>query len=186
MTEIRAGLSVGRAAGQQVNTCAGHEGQGKELLLHGGLSIGCGGMDAAASLPVLKRGDYYHRQTLGALCKHEYGSSQGHFAQEPALSAGFVDFLCAASRPATLPRMPPSRPESRSESHDRPQPPLGKLGPEAFERLIGSRLGASRPEVLVGPRLGHDGAIVKVGAGRVMAVTTDPLSLVPALGAAES
>ena len=59
---------------------------------------------------------------------------------------------------------------------------LGKLGPEAFQRLIAPYLGATRPEVLVGPRVGHDSAIVKVGAGRVIAVTTDPLSLLPALG----
>jgi hydrogenase maturation factor len=36
--------------------------------------------------------------------------------------------------------------------------------------------------VLVGPRTGGDAAIVRLGAGRVMAITTDPLSLVPALG----
>jgi hydrogenase maturation factor len=63
---------------------------------------------------------------------------------------------------------------------------LGKLAPEAFERLLAPHLGASRPEVLVGPRAGHDAAIVRIGAGRVMAVTTDPLSLIPALGAARS
>jgi len=82
--------------------------------------------------------------------------------------------------------MPSTPSESRSESDELGHPALGKLGPAAFERLIAPRLGASRPEVLVGPRLGHDSAIVKVGAGRVMSVTTDPLSLVPALGPAES
>ena len=61
-------------------------------------------------------------------------------------------------------------------------PPLGKLTPEAFARLVAPHLGAARPEVAVGPRVGHDAAIVKIGAGRVMAVTTDPLSLIPALG----
>ena len=61
-------------------------------------------------------------------------------------------------------------------------PRLGKIDPEIFDRLIASRLGASRPEVLVGPRPGCDGAVVKVGAGRVMAITTDPLSVIPALG----
>jgi hydrogenase maturation factor len=59
---------------------------------------------------------------------------------------------------------------------------LGKIDPAVFERLIASHLGAERPEVLVGPRPGCDGAIVKVGAGRVMAITTDPLSVIPALG----
>ena len=61
-------------------------------------------------------------------------------------------------------------------------PALGKIAPEAFERLIAPHLGARRPDVLVGPRLGHDCAIVRIGAGRVMALTTDPLSMIPCLG----
>jgi hydrogenase maturation factor len=64
----------------------------------------------------------------------------------------------------------------------RVEPPLGKLAPEAFARLVAPFLGAARPEVSVGPRVGHDAAIVRIGAGRVMAVTTDPLSVIPALG----
>jgi hydrogenase expression/formation protein HypE len=61
-------------------------------------------------------------------------------------------------------------------------PALGKISPEAFERLVAPHLGASREEVAMGPRAGHDAAIVRIGAGRVMAVTTDPLSVLPALG----
>jgi len=60
--------------------------------------------------------------------------------------------------------------------------PTGKLAPHEFDRLIAPHLGASRGEVLLGPRPGVDAAVVRVGAGRVMALTTDPLSLVPALG----
>lgn len=60
--------------------------------------------------------------------------------------------------------------------------PTGKVAPEDFERLIAPHLGAARGEVLLGPRPGVDAAIVRVGAGRVMALTTDPLALVPALG----
>jgi len=64
-----------------------------------------------------------------------------------------------------------------------PAPPAtGKLSPGELERLIVPHLGAARPEVVVGPGIGRDAAIVKIGAGRVMAITTDPLSLVPALG----
>lgn len=63
-----------------------------------------------------------------------------------------------------------------------PGPALGKIAPEDFARVIAPRLGAERAEVLAGPRQGHDCAIVKVGAGRVMAITTDPLSVIPALG----
>lgn len=58
----------------------------------------------------------------------------------------------------------------------------GKLTPAEFHRSIAGRLGAERGEVLFGPRPGGDAAIVRAGAGRVLAVTTDPLSLVPALG----
>src|SRR5262249_3486352 len=65
-------------------------------------------------------------------------------------------------------------------------PALGKLSAEAFARLVAPFLGAARPEVAVGPRAGHDAAIVKIGAGRVMAITTDPLSVIPALGLARS
>jgi hydrogenase expression/formation protein HypE len=60
--------------------------------------------------------------------------------------------------------------------------PLGKIAPGQFERVIAPHLGAVRSEVLVGPRAGQDSAIVKLGGGRVLAVTTDPLSVVPALG----
>lgn len=64
--------------------------------------------------------------------------------------------------------------------------PLGKIAPGQFERVIAPHLGATRPEVLVGPRAGQDSAIVRLGGGRVLAVTTDPLSVVPALGLAAS
>lgn len=63
---------------------------------------------------------------------------------------------------------------------------LGKLSPEAFARIVAPHLGAARAEVLAGPRAGHDAAVVKIGAGRVMALTTDPLSVIPALGPARS
>jgi len=63
---------------------------------------------------------------------------------------------------------------------------LGKLSPAAFERIIAPHLGAQRPEVLVGPWPGTDCAIVRLSAGRVMALTTDPLSVVPCLGMAGS
>jgi hydrogenase maturation factor len=61
-------------------------------------------------------------------------------------------------------------------------PPAGKLSPESFAALIAPHLGAPRAEVMVGPRAGADCALVRVGAGRVLAITTDPLSMIPALG----
>src|SRR5205823_10845600 len=63
---------------------------------------------------------------------------------------------------------------------------LGKIAPEDFARLIAPHLGAARAEVVIGPREGVDCAVVRIGAGRVMALTTDPLSIVPALGAERS
>ncbi len=63
---------------------------------------------------------------------------------------------------------------------------LGKLTAAEFERTIAPRLGARRDEVILGPGVGRDSAIIKIGAGRVMAVTTDPLSLIPAFGPADS
>jgi len=65
-------------------------------------------------------------------------------------------------------------------------PRLGKLAPRELETTILGHLGAPRAEVLVGPRAGADAAIVHLSAGRVLAITTDPLSLVPALGPAIS
>jgi hydrogenase maturation factor len=67
-----------------------------------------------------------------------------------------------------------------------PASPLGKISPGIFTRVIAPHLGAERAEVLAGPRAGHDAAVIKIGAGRVMAVTTDPLSVIPALGPARS
>jgi hydrogenase maturation factor len=60
--------------------------------------------------------------------------------------------------------------------------PLGKIDPATFERLIAPHLGAARTEVVVGPRAGADCGVVRIGNGRVLAMTTDPLSIVPALG----
>lgn len=62
----------------------------------------------------------------------------------------------------------------------------GKLTPEAFDAIVAPFLGAGRPEVLVGPRPGCDAAILRAAGGRVLAVTTDPLSLIPALGPGRS
>ena len=79
-------------------------------------------------------------------------------------------------------------PERASMPADEPMAgeTLGKLTPATFERLIAPHLGAARPEVLVGPWPGTDCAVVRLSAGRVMALTTDPLSVIPCLGMAGS
>ncbi len=61
-------------------------------------------------------------------------------------------------------------------------PPLGKISPEFFERVIRPHLGAPSPRVLVGPRHGVDIGIVEVAEGTVMALTTDPVFVVPEYG----
>ncbi len=59
---------------------------------------------------------------------------------------------------------------------------LGKVSAGTFSRVIAPHLGFRRPEVLVGPRAGIDSGIIDLGGGRVMAVTTDPFFIDPALG----
>jgi hydrogenase maturation factor len=49
--------------------------------------------------------------------------------------------------------------------------------------VIYQKLGATRRDVIVGPRHGVDNAVVRIGKGKVMIVTADPLSYIPALGA---
>ena len=63
---------------------------------------------------------------------------------------------------------------------------LGKLAPRQLEATVLPHLGASRAEVLIGPGTGIDAAIIHLSAGRVLAVTSDPLSFIPALGPATS
>jgi len=59
---------------------------------------------------------------------------------------------------------------------------MGKISPEFFERVIYPSLGAKSEKVLVGPRHGVDTGIVEVAEGMVMALTTDPIFVVPENG----
>ena len=58
----------------------------------------------------------------------------------------------------------------------------GKATAEMFERIILRRLGAPDPDVVVGPKHGVDIGVVTVAEGIVMAITTDPVFIVPAYG----
>jgi hydrogenase expression/formation protein HypE len=58
----------------------------------------------------------------------------------------------------------------------------GKATAELFEEVILRRLGASDPDVLVGPRHGVDVGVVRVAGGVAMALTADPVFVVPAYG----
>jgi hydrogenase maturation factor len=57
----------------------------------------------------------------------------------------------------------------------------GKLDREAFDALLADRFGADRPDVALGPTYGVDFGLLGVG-DRALAVATDPLSVLPALG----
>jgi hydrogenase maturation factor len=61
-------------------------------------------------------------------------------------------------------------------------PEIGKISPEVFETLIRPRLGKVRADVLVPPQSGVDIGVVDIGGGRVMAMSTDPVFLVPEYG----
>jgi hydrogenase expression/formation protein HypE len=61
-------------------------------------------------------------------------------------------------------------------------PAVGKISADVFDTIIYPRLGRRRAEVLVGPQHGVDIGIIDIGGGRVMAVTTDPVFIVPPYG----
>jgi hydrogenase expression/formation protein HypE len=65
-------------------------------------------------------------------------------------------------------------------------PELGKLTPDFLQKVILGRLGASRSELLQGAKFGVDNAVVRVATGTVAVCTTDPVSIIPALGAENS
>jgi hydrogenase maturation factor len=60
-------------------------------------------------------------------------------------------------------------------------PPLGKIAPDFFDRHVAPNLGADRSDVALGPTHGVDFGLLDVD-GTAMAVATDPLSVLPALG----
>ena len=61
-------------------------------------------------------------------------------------------------------------------------PTLGKISPEFFERVIRPHLGAPSEKILVGPQHGVDFGVVEVAEGMVLAITTDPIFVVPDYG----
>ena len=61
-------------------------------------------------------------------------------------------------------------------------PAIGKISPEFFDKYIYPRLGVRRSDVMVGPQHGVDIGVVRVSDGKVMAVTTDPIYIVPQYG----
>lgn len=66
------------------------------------------------------------------------------------------------------------------------QQQAGKFHNTSFKELIFPYTGAHRSEVITGPEYGVDVAIVQLPNGMAMALTSDPLSLIPTLGLKES
>lgn len=62
----------------------------------------------------------------------------------------------------------------------------GKIDMVAFRETIYHQTGADRPEVTTGPKYGTDVSVVDLGGGLSLASASDPLSLIPTLGLAES
>lgn len=67
-------------------------------------------------------------------------------------------------------------------SEERPEQRIGKATAELFEEVILRRLGARDEDVLVGPQHGVDVGVVRVAGGVAMALTADPVFIVPAYG----
>ncbi len=63
---------------------------------------------------------------------------------------------------------------------------LGKVSREFLKRVVMKNTGARNAATLVGPSLGFDNAITSLGRGRVMVMTSDPLTIIPSLGMKES
>jgi len=60
--------------------------------------------------------------------------------------------------------------------------PPGKISSDVFDRIIFRGLGAPSPNTIVPPRHGVDVGIVRLDEHRVMALTTDPIFVVPDYG----
>jgi hydrogenase expression/formation protein HypE len=65
-------------------------------------------------------------------------------------------------------------------------PDTGKIQNNFFKSRVFPYCGAARSEVVIGPEYGVDVSIVNLNNGLVMAMTSDPLSLIPTLGLRES
>lgn len=65
-------------------------------------------------------------------------------------------------------------------------PTTGKIQNNFFKSRVFPYCGKARSEVIVGPQYGVDVSIVNLNNGLAMALTSDPLSLIPTLGLRES
>ncbi|MDQ3289989.1 MAG: AIR synthase related protein, partial [Bacteroidota bacterium] len=63
---------------------------------------------------------------------------------------------------------------------------LGKITQTGFDEIFAGKLGFPRKEVLTGPGFGVDVSVIDLPNNYAMALTSDPLSLIPSLGLEES
>ncbi len=63
---------------------------------------------------------------------------------------------------------------------------FGKPSPRFMRKVIFRQLGAENRLVLVGPGEGLDNAVLSLQDGRVLIVTTDPVSIIPSIGIEKS
>jgi len=62
----------------------------------------------------------------------------------------------------------------------------GKITKTDFEEIFAGKLGYSRNEVITGPSFGVDVSVINLNNNQALALTSDPLSLIPSLGLEES
>lgn len=58
----------------------------------------------------------------------------------------------------------------------------GKINADLFKQELKGNCGAIRKEVICGPQFGVDTAVIDLGNAKALAVSSDPLSLIPSLG----
>lgn len=63
---------------------------------------------------------------------------------------------------------------------------FGKINSRLFKELLLPKSGKKRKEVSKGPAYGVDVSVIELGDNRALAVSSDPLSLIPSLGLKES
>lgn len=62
----------------------------------------------------------------------------------------------------------------------------GKINSELFRELVQPKSGRQKDSVVMGPKFGVDTSVIDLGNGKGLAVSSDPLSLIPSLGLKES
>jgi hydrogenase maturation factor len=62
----------------------------------------------------------------------------------------------------------------------------GKIASTTFKEVLLPKCGFYRKEIIVGPQFGVDTAVIDLGNEMAMAISSDPLSLIPTLGLKES